>query len=170
MLLFATAEHGFMLFDFENNLINWLLLVVLLCILMAKIMPGIFQSRKESIESALSEASLAKQAGLAFLAEQESRVSNLEKEADGILVEAKQMAERMKQEMEAQTMKDMADLRTRIEHEMANERQLAISQLRTATAKAAIVLTEKSLPSAITDSAKARLMSQFLQQLEASKV
>jgi F-type H+-transporting ATPase subunit b len=169
MLLFATAEHGFMLFDWNNNLINWLVLVVLLGILAARVMPAIFQSRQETIQGALAEAAAAKLAGQAFLAEQESRVSNLEKEADGILVEAKQMAERMKQEMEAQTMKEMADLRTRIEHEMDNERQLAISQLRTATAKAAIALTEKSLPSAITDSAKSRLLDQFLQQLEAAK-
>jgi len=169
MLLLAAAEHGFMLFDFENNLINWLVLVVLLCILMARVMPAIFQSRKESIETALSEAAQARANGAAFLREQESKVSNLEKEADAILVEAQEMAERMKQEMQAQTAKDMAELRTRIEHEIAGERQLAISQLRTATSKAAIALAEIALPSAITDSAKARLTDQFLQQLEASK-
>lgn len=166
MFILAAAEHNFSFFDFENNLVNWLVLVVLLIWLMSRILPPVLKNRKETIETALSEASAARAEGLAFLAQQHQKMENAEKDADKILLEAKQIADKMRLDMEAQALKDAADLREKIEQEIANERQLAITELRAAAARASIVLTEASLAGAMTDSIKAKLMSQFLKQVE----
>lgn len=173
MLLFATMEHADtlkVLFEiFENNLINWLLLVGVIGWLGAKFLPGAFAARQSGIQSALTEASRARQEGEAFLEAQIKRISNAEKEMDNILAEAVAVANQMKEQMEQQTQKEIADLRLRIEQEIANERQLAISQLRTAAAKASIALTEAAMPAAITDGVKQRLLDQFVEQLEAAR-
>ncbi len=72
MFLFAveTAEQlsGYSLVSswFENNLINWLVLVVLLVILWNKVTPPMFAGRKEKIENSLREAAEAKAQGDAF--------------------------------------------------------------------------------------------------------
>lgn len=167
MLLFATVENGNAIFNFfENNLLNWFVLVGLVGWLWMKYMPGVFASRQQSITTAIADAARARAEGEAFFRVQKEKIASAEKEADNILAEAVQVAKQMKEEMEKQTAREVADLKARIEQEIANERQLAISQLRSAAAKAAITLSGAALPPAITDSARARLLDQFLAELE----
>src|SRR5215471_15967448 len=167
MLFFATVEHGNALFElFDNNIINWLLLVGLLAWLSAKQLPGLFAARKDAIETTLKEASQARAEGAAFLEAQQTKIANAEKEAEKILVEAKQMAEQMRLQADEQTKKELTDFSAKIEQQIEGERQVAITQLRAAAAKAAVRLAEATLPAHMTDATKERLMGQFFQQLE----
>jgi F-type H+-transporting ATPase subunit b len=167
MLFFATVEHGNALFEiFDNNVINWLLLVALLAWLASKQLPGLFAARKTAIETTLKEASQARAEGVAFLEAQQTKIANAEKEAEKILVEAKQMAEQMRAQAEQQTKKELSDFAAKIEQQIAGDRQVAITQLRAAAAKAAVRLAEATLPAHLTDATRDRLMSQFFQQLE----
>ena len=167
MLFFATVEHGNALFElFDNNVINWLLLVALLAWLASKQLPSLLAARKEGIETGLKEAAQARAEGAAFLEAQQAKIANAEKEAEMILVEAKQMAEQMRAQAEEQTKKELADFAAKVEQQIAGERQMAITQLRAAAAKAAVRLAEATLPAHITDATRDRLMSQFFQQLE----
>lgn len=166
-IIFATVEHGNPLFElFSNNLINWLALVALIAWLASKHLPGVFATRKEAIETVLKEASQARAEGQAFLEAQQKKIANAEKEAEKILVEAKQMAEQMRAQAEEQTNKAVADLSVKIEQQIAGERQIAITQLRAAAAKAAVRLAEATLPAHMTEGTKERLQGQFFQQLE----
>ncbi len=166
MFLFAAVEREFSVFDFSNNLINWLVLVALIIWLCSKTLPGVFANRKQSIENELSEAARARAEGAAFLKEQEAKLANAEKEADQILVEAKQMADSLRQEIEQQAEKEAAELKNRLEQEIVNHRQQAVLHLRTAATKAAITLTQATLPEAISAQTKRRLMDDFVQQVE----
>ncbi len=169
MFLFAAESGSLSLFSpFENNLLNWFALLAFLAWLWMKYMPAVFASRQEEITLALAEAARAKAEGEAFLEEQKKRVASAEQESDGILAEALELAGQMRQQMEAQTEKEMAELKQRIEQEIAAERQMAISQMRTAAAKAAIRLTESALPRTITDDVRSGLLDQFLDELEAA--
>lgn len=68
--MFLFAEMG--LYDqvksfFDNNVFNWLVLVVLLYVLWQKTMPSFFKTRADSIEETLKEAKSAKQQGEVLL-------------------------------------------------------------------------------------------------------
>jgi len=169
MFLIATLEGGNPVWEFfANNLFNWLLLVVFLVWLWLRIMPGLFAQRKDNIESALGDAARAKAEGQSFLQTQQNKITNAEKEAEKILVEARQVAEQMKVELKAQTERELADLRVKVDQQIASERRLAITQLRTATAKVAIQLTEAVLPQVVSANTRTKLLSQFLEQVEAT--
>lgn len=151
---------------FENNLINWLVLMAGVLYLWNKFVPGMFKSREESITTAIANAQATKRQGEALLEEQKVKLANAEQEAAKILDEAKNLANQLKLQMEAQTKKDMADLETKIEQSIANEKQAAITQLRQAAARASIVLTEKALPTLLDENVKSRLLTQFMEQLD----
>ena len=151
---------------FENNVINWIVLVIGVVYLWNKNVPKMFKARAEAIEASLADAAQAKKQGAEYLAEQEKRIANAEQEAQKILSEAKQVAAEMKQQMEAQTAKDLADLRTKMEQQIANERQLCVTQLKEVAARASITLTEQVLPTLLDEKAKARLLTQFMEQLD----
>jgi F0F1-type ATP synthase membrane subunit b/b' len=91
---------------FENNLINWLVLVAAIVYLWNKYVPPMFKAREEQIENSLKEAALAKKQGQELFQEQKKRVENAETEKKQILVEAKELAEQLKLQMEAQALKD----------------------------------------------------------------
>ncbi|MBY0357125.1 MAG: hypothetical protein K2W82_03915 [Candidatus Obscuribacterales bacterium] len=164
MFIFA-AETGGLFGIFENNLINWLLLVAILIYMWMRITPGLFASRKSRIEQTLAEAAEARKEGQAFLEEQRKKIENAEHEAESILVEAKRVASEMKQQIAEETRKESADLQERITHQIEGERRLAITELRSQAATAAVRLAEATLPGAMTDSARSRLLNEFVEQL-----
>lgn len=169
MFFIAAVEHVNPVFGlFENNLINWGFLVMIIFWLGSKFLPAVFQVRQTAIDRALKEATQARAEGLAFLEVQTHKILNAEKEAESILVEAKQVAQQMKQEMEAQTQKELADIQLRMSQEIAQERQLTLQQLRVQVARAAVKLAELTLPNHVTSSTKQKLLDEFLSDLEAS--
>lgn len=174
MFLFAVetaAEGGFyeqLVGLFENNVINWVVLAVIIVWVWMKKTPAMFQARKERIDAALRDAQSAKEQGEAFLIEQRNKVAKADDEAAKILADAKQLAEQMKTQLEEQTKRDIADLEKKLVSQVANERQLAITELRAAAAKAAIKLAEESLPSLMNEKTKSQLLTQFMEQLDAA--
>ncbi|MFX4806022.1 hypothetical protein ABTB42_20760, partial [Acinetobacter baumannii] len=66
---------------FENNLINWLVLVAAIVYLWNKNVPPMFKAREEHIESAIKDAALVKKQGEDLLEEQKKRIANAEAEA-----------------------------------------------------------------------------------------
>lgn len=153
---------------FENNLINWLVLLGALVYAWRRFTPAMFQSRKERIEAAFNDATRAREQGEAFLSEQRAKVANAEAESARIIEESKQLAVQMEQQMKEQTAADLVALQKKIESQIASERQMAITELRAAASRAAIKLTEQMLPSMMTPEAKSRLLSQFMEQLDSS--
>lgn len=158
------------LLDFSNNLLNWLLLVVLLVWLWMKVTPGVFAARKESIESALKEAEQARLNSEQFLNEQKSRIADAEAEAEKILSEAKSVAATMAAEIKKQAEQEEAALKERIQQQIQAEMQMAKTEMRRRTATVAVRLAEAGLPSAITDSSRGRLHDEFVKQLESGGV
>lgn len=151
---------------FRNNFINWVVLIGALVYFWNKYTPAMFAARKERIDSALRDAAAARETGEHFLNEQRAKVANAEQETQRIIEEARSLAAQLKVQMEEQTVKDLADVKRKIEQQIANERQLAITELRAAAARASIKLTESALPNLMTTDVKSRLLSQFMEQLD----
>lgn len=165
MFIFAAETNG--LFQlFENNLINWLLLLAILVYMWMRITPALFKKRQDGIEAALNEAALSRKEGQAFLDEQRQKIENAEHEAESILVEAKRVASELKEQMSKDAAKESEELKERITQQIAGERRLAVTELRSQAATVAVRLAEATLPGAITDSAKNRLLSEFVEQLD----
>lgn len=166
MFLFAEVEHNQLFAMFENNVINWVLLVVFFWWVMAKNLPPVFKARDESINATLAAAQKARTEAEALLEKQKAAVANAEKEAEQILVEAKTIAAEMQANLEAQTQRDIAEMLVKFESAVASERQLLVNELRQASVKAAIELTRGQLASQTSTEVKANLLNQFMEQLE----
>ena len=151
---------------FENNLINFIVLAVLLGILWQRVMPGVFAARKERIERDLTEAKRIQREGEEFYEQQKVRIANAEKEAELILVDAKRVAEQMKEQITQQTKKDAEDLEKKITQQIATQRQMVITELRSQAATVAVRIAEASLPGAITGKVKQGLQDRFIKQLD----
>ncbi len=152
---------------FESNLINWIVLTIGLAFLWQKFMPGIFADRRQRIEQAITQAEKIKTDGETFMANQRVRIENAKEEADQILVEAKQVAERMKVSIADQAQKDAVDLQKKIEQQISTHRQMVIAELRSQAAVVAVRLAEATLPGAITANVKQNLQEGFIGQLDA---
>jgi F-type H+-transporting ATPase subunit b len=167
MFFFAeVAENAGIMGIFENNVINWLLLVAFLYWIMATKLPPVFKGREDSIKATLSQAQKAREEAQALLAQQKTAVANAEVEADGLLKDAKHAAHEMQVAIEEQTKKDVADMLQKFENALAAERQVLVSQMRQAAVHAAIDLTRGELASRVTPEVRASLLNQFMGQLE----
>ena len=71
--------------------------------------------------------------------------------------------------LEEQTKRDLEDLKKNFEAACANERQLAISEMRAIAVKTALQLVRTGLSKNLSDSAKAQLLTQFIEQLDQKK-
>jgi F-type H+-transporting ATPase subunit b len=151
---------------FQNNLVNWLILVGVVSFMWMKFMPGVFGSRRQKIQTAIDDAQRAKKEGGAFLAEQRERIANAEKEAERILIEARQVAEQIKQQTSEKTKTDVEALEKKLDQQIATHRQMVITELRSQAATAAVRLAEASLPGAITPTVKKGLQERFVTQLD----
>ncbi len=168
-MYFLFAEANPLVEAFTTNVANWILLVILLVILWMKMAPPMFKTREESVNRAIGEANKAREDGQKFLQEQSARIANAEKEAEQILEEARKIAATMQADIREQTKKETAEIARKIEQSVDAQRNMAITQLRSQAATAAVRLAEASLPGAITDSAKKRLLTQFVEQLDTVK-
>jgi F-type H+-transporting ATPase subunit b len=166
MFLFADSHWLSVLLAPQSNVINLVVLLVILYWLGAKYLPPVLAARKAAIEADLKAATEAKEKALKQLEEQKQRADLAGKEGEQILVEAKQAAERMRAEIEKQTNRDISDLLKKFESSLANERQSAVSEMRAIAIRAAIKLTEENLRSTMTDEARAKLLTQFVEQLD----
>lgn len=153
---------------FENNVINWLVLVVLLVVLWNKVTPALFAKREERINTSLREAAEARKQSEELLKEQEAKVANVEQEVAQRKAEAEHLASELKTQREQQTQQDAANLAQKLQNQIATERAVAVTELRTTAAKAAIHLTEQVLPSMMNDSVRGKLLNQFMEQLDSS--
>ena len=165
-MFFAEVEAPGFMSIFENNLINWLLLVAFLWWILARSLPPVFKGREESINSTLNAAKEARAQAEALLAKQKAAVANAEKDAQEILAEARAAAKDMQESMEAQTKKDIAEMLVKFENAIAAERQMMVTEMRQASVKAAMELAKGQLASAVTPEVKSQMLNQFMEQLE----
>jgi F0F1-type ATP synthase membrane subunit b/b' len=164
------AESGGIMGMFENNLINWLLLVAFLWWIMATKLPPVFKGREEGIGATLAQTQKAREEAQALLERQKTAVANAEAEAENIIKEAKHAAHEMQVAIEQQSKRDIEDMLHKFEGALASERQVLVTQMRHASVKAAIALTEGQLSTQVTPEVKANLLNQFMAQLETLNV
>ena len=154
------------LFDFKSNVINWLLLVGFLIYGWNKLVPNMMAQRARTIEDSISSAKKAKTESEQFLLDQKQKIADMEKQSAKIVAEAKTVGQQLKAEIEARTKREIADMERKFEAAIANERQVIISEVRTAAVKAAIQLSRSYLENNVSPEDNKRLLTQFMQELD----
>ncbi len=158
------AGHGAN--PFQDNLINWLLLLVFLGWLIAKNLPPVFNSRRQSIESEISAAATAKAEASAFLESQRQQLADVEKDIQKMIADAKHAAQQSTALIEEQTTKEMNDLLIKFESAIQNERRLLVTELRTAAVKAAVAISQEQLSNQVNERVKSELLNKFMSELD----
>lgn len=166
------AEHGAdpdlieTLLKWDNNVINWVLLVALIIWGWNKLVPPMLAARAKSIDEALASAAEAKAESDKFLQDQQTALENSKRDAAKMVEEAKVVAEQMKVEIERQTTAEIAALEKKFDAAIENQRQLVITEMRTAAAKAAVQLAKTHLETNVKEADRKRLLTEFMQQLD----
>jgi F-type H+-transporting ATPase subunit b len=153
------------LLDFHSNFINWLLLVGILFFLIRKFIPPVIAQRQLSINNELAAAAKTRQDAELALAEQKAQIEQASQAVEKIVVEARQTAKQMSEEVRKQTEQDTADLLKKFEMAAHNERQAAVLEMRNIVARAAITLAEENLQSALTADNKTKIAQEFMGEL-----
>jgi len=167
-MLFAVEDVNWIgtLLDFRTNFLNWLLLVGILAWACAKFLPPFFETRRRLIDSQFKDAADAKELAAQLLAQSKHKTAQADNAAQEIIAEAKQAAEQLKAKLEAQAKQDLEDLKKNFEAACANERQLAISQMREIAVKTALQLVQANISNNLSESSKSQLLTQFIEQLD----
>ena len=171
ILFFAEVEHEQpqlleVVLDWKHNVINWLILMALIIYGINKLVPPMLKQREESINRELNSAAKIKAESDEFFASQKQNLENAQKESDKIVDEAKAVAQQMKAEILNQTTREVADLQKKLESAIANERQMIVTEVRTAAVEAAVQLSQSYLEKNVSESDNKRLLSQFMQELD----
>lgn len=172
-LLFFLAEvhheqPGLMdvVLDFKSNVINWLILVGFLFYGINKLVPPMLAKRESSIKDEINVAVKMKAESDAFFLEQKQNLENAQRESENIVDEAKALANTMKAEIKSQTSREVADLQRKLESAIANERQMIVTEVRTAAVEAAVKLSRDYLEKNVDDADNKRLLSHFVEGLD----
>lgn len=166
------TEHGAdpdliaTLLKWDNNVINWVLLIALIIWGWNKLVPPMLAARAKSIDEALATAAEAKKESDDFLRKQEEQLENAQKEAAKMKDEAKVIAEQMKAEIERQTAAEIGALEKKFDAAIENQRQVIITEMRTAAARAAVQLAKTHLETNVKEADRKRLLTEFMQQLD----
>ena len=170
MFFFAEAHQQVglvdVIFDFKSNVINWLVLVGFLVYAINKMVPPMLAQRERSINEQIKSAEEARNEAQSFLKEQETKIEHAQKEADKIVDEAKVVGEQLKTEIEQQTTREVADLKKKLESAIDNERQMIVTEVRSAAVEAAVKLSKEYLEKNVSEADNKRLLSQFMQELD----
>ncbi len=142
------------------------MLLVFLGWLCAKNLPPVFASRRQSIENEIAAAKASKEEGEAFLEEQRKKIANVEAETKQLLAEAQKAAQLSASLIEEQTSKEMGELFLKFESSIQNERQLLVTEMRSAVVKAAVVISEEQLRNQVNDKVKGELLNKFMSELD----
>ena len=168
MFVFAEVSHENLvaaLLDFRSNFINWILLVVLLIWAIKKFVPSFIAKRQQVINNELELAIKTRKEAELALAAQKEKIEKAAQDAEHIVLEAKQAATRMSEDLKQQTELDISELRKKFEMAAHNEKQAAVLEMRAIVAKAAIKLTEENLESNLTEKNKTKIAHEFMGEL-----
>ena len=129
---------------------------------------GAIDARRERIRSAVDEADRAREEARSLLEEHRALMREARGEAEGILAEARRVAdaqkERLRDELESERQRRLEDTTKQIEAETRR----ALEQIRAEVAELALVATSKVTGKVLTDEDHRRLIEQAVGELDFS--
>jgi F-type H+-transporting ATPase subunit b len=159
------------LFDPWSNVSFWTVVIffLLLFVLKKYAYPpilGYAAAREARIQAALDEAKQQREEAAALLETQRRELTEAQREAQGVIAEGKQAAERIRQELLERTRQEQEEVITRAKAEIERERERAVEAVRREAVELAIAAAAKLVGERLSPDEDRRLVSEYLGQVE----
>jgi F-type H+-transporting ATPase subunit b len=146
------------------TIINFLILLALLRAVAWKPILKALEARETSINDALNRAEVAKQDAERILAENQKALQKADEEAQRVLRESREYAERIQGEAAQKAQDESRRLLDQAQQQIEQSKQQALNELRTEVASLAIGAAEKILDEKLDVDGHTRLVDGYLKQ------
>ncbi|MCU0267372.1 MAG: F0F1 ATP synthase subunit B [Acidimicrobiales bacterium] len=124
-----------------------------------------FVGRTERIAKELGDAEAARTDAAGALGDVETRIANAENERQRILVEARQTADALRQQLIAKAEQDAADLKARAAADIESAKSQAVADLQAEVGGLALGAAEQVIARNLDQATQDRLIEQYIQQV-----
>jgi F-type H+-transporting ATPase subunit b len=174
-LTVAAQEHEVSLSPFAGNVGNavWTLVIfVLVVILLGKFawgpVLGLLKQREEFIHKSLSDAKHDRDEAEARLKEYAARLQSAQREAIGIVEEARRDAERLREELRERARAEADTMIKNAERQVQLETSRALQQIRKEAVDLSVTIASKLLQRNISKDDNEKLINDAIKQMESS--
>ncbi len=168
-LLAAEAPNEWWLPGDKNEVIWGTLAFLIVAILLVKFAKApvlkYYANRTAAVETQLQTAEQARLDAETERDRIKSALADSDAEAARIIEEARQSADRLRADIEARTVTEIAQLRERAEADLATTRTQATADLTGEVSRLALGATEEVVGSTLDDSAQQRLIDDYIRQV-----
>src|SRR4051812_28860514 len=170
--LLVQEEHASGPLTVEGGLMLWTVLVFVLLLLILKkfawpAILGAVEAREQALERQLAEAERARAEAAKLLEEHKRLVADAKAQAHGIVVEARQLAEKERAVALEKTKQEQEEALARARREIAAERDRAIADLRREAVDLSLAAASKLVGSRLDSETDRRIVSEYLSTLDA---
>ena len=144
------------------TLIIFILLLVVLSRSAFKPMIAAVAAREKALEEAIAKAAADRDAAAKILAEHQAQLDNARSEAQKLIVEGRQVGEKIRAEMVEETRGQQQEMLERARREIDSEKQRAIADLRREAVDLAIAGAGKVIEKNLDDASNRKIVESFL--------
>ena len=147
---------------------GWATFVVLLILLYKvawKPILSTIDKRESTIQASIDDAKNAQDEAEKILAKHQEMIHNAEQEAQNLIKENRDLAEKSKQDILAQAQKAAQELIEKAKSEIEKEKESALVSLRTEVADLAISATRKLIGEALDESKQREMVNEFIREI-----
>jgi F-type H+-transporting ATPase subunit b len=130
----------------------------------------LIDERRERIRASVEEADRVRDEARALLEEHKSLIGQAKSDAEGILAEARRMADAQQQRMREETEEDRKRRLEETERQIDQARIQALNDLKQAVAELSLEVAQKVTINALTDKDQQRLIDEALAEIDFSQL
>ncbi len=169
----AEAAKGGLLTP-SGGLMFWTLIIfVLLFFILSryafKPITAAVEAREKALEDAIAGAKADREAAAQLLAEHRAQIDGARAEAQKMIVEGRQIGEKVRADMIEETRAQQQDMLERARREIEGEKQRAIAELRREAVDLAIAGAGKVIEKNLDDASNRRIVESFLSSIPAQQ-
>ena len=169
----AEAAKGGLLSP-SGGLMFWTLVIFLILFFVLsryafKPITAAVEAREKALEDAIASAKADREAAAKLLAEHRAQIEGARAEAQQMIVEGRQVGEKIRAEMVEETRVQQQDMLERARREIEGEKQRAIADLRREAVDLAIAGAGKVLEKNLDDASNRRIVESFLSSIPSQK-
>lgn len=173
-LLAVQEEHAAGPLTVEGGLMVWTVFIFLLLLLILKkfawpAVLGAVEAREQALERQLAEAERNRAESAALLAEHRKLVSDAKAQAHGMVVEARQLAEKERAVALEKVQQEQQEMLQRARREIAAERDRAIAELRREAVDLSLAAASKLVGQRLDGEADRKVVLDYLATLDSGR-
>jgi F-type H+-transporting ATPase subunit b len=173
-MLALQEEHTSGPLTVEGGLMLWMVFIFILLLLVLKrfawpAILGAVEAREQALEQQLAEAERSRTEAAALLAEHKRLVADAKGQAHGIIVDARQLAEKERAAAMEKTKQEQQEFLARARREIDVERDRAIADLRREAVDLSLAAASKLIGERVGTDTDRKLVMDYLATLDAGR-